>query len=280
MNFATGGVRLGYASPFTLTDSAPGLSMGEKSDLKLLKPNIMTAVPLVLERILREINEKLKARTPVSQQVFRFLTNYKAKWTRLGYKCNIVTKLMCPRVREQFGDNLMFMICGGATLNTQTQATIKAALDVILIQGYGCTETTSSPICMDFETLDYGNCGSILASSYFRLQDWDDGGYSIRDHPNPRGELLIGGELVTLGYFKNPQLTKEMYYTDENGIRWYRTGDIAEFLPNGFVKIIDRRKDLIKLQNGEYISLGKVCNFILTLKKIHFKFYSKRWKQH
>ncbi|KAH7638395.1 long chain fatty acid coa ligase-like protein [Dermatophagoides farinae] len=256
--FFLGGVRLGYASPFTLTDSAPGLGLGQKSDMKLLQPTIMTTVPLVLERILKEINEKLKARTPVSQQVFRFLANYKSEWTRHGYKCNIVTKLICPKVREQFGNKLMFMICGGAPLNTRTQATIKSALDVIFIQGYGCTETTSSPICMDFETLDYGNCGSILANAYFRLQDWDEGGYSVRDRPNPRGELLIGGEIVTMGYFKNPHLTKEVYYTDENRIRWYRTGDIAEMFPNGFVKIIDRRKDLIKLQNGEYISLGKV----------------------
>ena len=271
--FFLGGVRLGYASPFTLTDSAPGLAPGEISDLKLLKPTIMTAVPLVLERILKEINEKLKARTPVSQQVFRFLTDYKSKWTRLGYKCNIVTRLLCSKIREQFGDELIFMICGGAQLNERTQATIKSALDVTLIQGYGCTETTSSVICMDFETLDYGNCGSVLAHVLYRLQDWDDGGYSVQDQPNPRGELLIGGDIVTKGYYKNQQFTSDAYFIDDNGIQWYRTGDIVEMLPNGFIKIIDRRKDLIKLQNGEYISLGKVRVYFQILKKLfHFFF--------
>lgn len=68
---------------------------------------------------------------------------------------------------------------------------------------------------------------------------------------------MIGGEFVSAGYFNEPELTREVYY-EENGTRWWKSGDIGEMLPNGTLKIIDRKKDLIKLQTGQYISLGKV----------------------
>nr|XP_046917028.1 LOW QUALITY PROTEIN: long chain acyl-CoA synthetase 9, chloroplastic-like [Dermatophagoides farinae] len=256
--FCVGGVRLGYASPFTLTDSAPGLARGQKPDIKLLRPTVMTTVPLVLDRIIKEVNDKLRSRTPVSQPVFQFLMNYKSMWTRLGYRCDIVSKLLCTKVREQLGSNLHFVICGGAPLNSNTQATIKSALDVTLIQGYGATETTGAVLCMDFDDLEYGRVGAPLGHVYFRLRDWPDGGYSVKDKPNPRGEILIGGDLVAINYFKRPEQSNEVFITDQNGIRWFQTGDVGELYPNGTIKIIDRCKDLIKLQNGEYISLGKV----------------------
>lgn len=218
----------------------------------------MTTVPLVLDRIIKETNEKLRARTPVSLPIFNYLIDYKSRWVRRGYQCNIVTKLLCPKVQEQFGGQLKYMICGGAPLNANVQAIIKSALDVNLIQGYGATETTGAVLCMDFDILDYGNVGAPLGEVKFRLRDWTEGGYSVLDKPNPRGEILIGGKIITLGYFSQPEMTKKSFYTDEHGIRWFQTGDIGEMYSNGTIKIIDRCKDLIKLQNGEYISLGKV----------------------
>lgn len=256
--FFVGGARLGYASPFTLTDSAPGLCAGQVPDIKLLKPNVMTAVPLVMDRIIKEVNDKLQSRTPVSSPVFKFLVDYKSYWTRKGYTCNIVTKLICPKVREQLGDNLKYMICGGAPLSPNTQSTIKSALDIHLIQGYGATETCGASVVMDFGILDYGFVGAPIGKVYFRLRDWPEGGYSVKDKPNPRGEIMVGGDLIGLNYYNKPERTKESFYTDENGIRWFITGDIGEIYPNKTIKIIDRCKDLIKLQNGEYVSLGKV----------------------
>lgn len=254
-----GGVRLGYASPFTLTDTAPGLCHGEKSDIRLLKPTIMITVPLVLERIVKEINNKLRSRTPISLPMFQYLMKYKSFWTKIGFKCNIVNRLLCTKVREQFGGELKYMICGGAPLNANTQSTVRSALDLILIQGYGATETTGAVLCMNLDELEYGNVGMPLGEVRFRLRDWSEGGYSVQDKPNPRGEILIGGDLITTGYFKRDELNKESFFVDSNGTRWFQTGDVGEILSSGLIKIIDRCKDLIKLQNGEYISLGKVC---------------------
>jgi long-chain acyl-CoA synthetase len=79
-----GGCRIGFATPFTLNESAPGLADGQICDIKLLKPTIMISVPLVLDRMRKEIYHKLNARTPVSADIFTFLTNYKTYWTQKG----------------------------------------------------------------------------------------------------------------------------------------------------------------------------------------------------
>jgi long-chain acyl-CoA synthetase len=134
-NFFKGGVKIGYGSPFTLTDSAPGLVRGQKCDIKLLRPTCITTVPLVLDRIRKEIRDKLEARTSFSVDIFNYLMAYKTKWTEKGYKCQIVNKLLCSKVKEQMGGRLQYMIVGGAPLNADTQAVIKAALDVTLCQG-------------------------------------------------------------------------------------------------------------------------------------------------
>ncbi|KAH7638786.1 long chain fatty acid coa ligase-like protein [Dermatophagoides farinae] len=256
--FTLFGVRLGYATPFTLIDSATGLAKGQKSDLQSLKPTIMTSVPLVLERILKQIDEKLRNTSTISQMAIEYLIDYKAHWTSRGYQSPLITYLISSKIREKFGGNLRVMICGGAALDPIVESRIRAALDVILMPGYGATETTGAAFCMDFHGLDYGFVGAPMGDVYFRLRDWNEGGYSVRDKPNPRGEILIGGDLIVIEYFRNSPLTSETFQTDQNGIRWFQTGDIGELYPNGYLKIIDRRKDLIKLQNGEYISLGKV----------------------
>lgn len=88
--------------------------------------------------------------------------------------------------------------------------------------------------------------------------NWEEGNYRVTDKPNPRGEIIIGGGNVAAGYYKLPDKTAEEFQTDAEGRRWFLTGDIGEFYPDGTIKIIDRKKDLVKLQFGEYVSLGKV----------------------
>lgn len=104
-----------------------------------------------------------------------------------------------------------------------------------------------------------------------KLADWKEGGYKYSDVENPdigtpRGEILLGGPGITNGYLIDPdhpdedlaKKNKEEFTTDENGIRWFHTGDIGAVHPDGTLSIIDRKKDLVKLQNGEYVALSKV----------------------
>ncbi|KAF7493467.1 Long-chain-fatty-acid--CoA ligase 4 [Sarcoptes scabiei] len=253
------GAPIGFATPFTLTDSAPGLAPGTKSDLFLLQPTIMIAVPLVLERMRKEIYSKLEKRSPISAPLFNYLMDYKIRWTKKGYRTPIVNKLLCRKIREQFGGRLKKMILGGAPLSASLQALIKAALDVTLLQGYGMTETLGACLCMDDDDLSYGRCGKPLFGVHAKLDEWAEGDYRITDKPCPRGELLIGSKANSVGYLDKPEMNSELYVKDDQlGITWFRTGDIAEVHPDGTFKIIDRKKDLVKLANGEYFSLGKI----------------------
>ncbi|KAK4437480.1 Long chain acyl-CoA synthetase 8 [Sesamum alatum] len=95
-------------------------------------------------------------------------------------------------------------------------------------------------------------------SNIEKLVSWDEGGYMIQDTPMPRGEIVVGGPSVTDGYFNNASKTGEVFKVDERAMRWFYTGDIERFHPDGCLEIIDRKKDIVKLQHGEYISLAKV----------------------
>ena len=108
-----------------------------------------------------------------------------------------------------------------------------------------------------------GRAGAPLYDVDIKLVNWDDGNYRVTDTPNPRGEVHVGGDNVAVGYFKNDAETAANFY-EENGRRWFKTGDIGEFDKDGVLKIIDRKKDLVKLQHGEYVSYGKTESVLKT----------------
>lgn len=89
-----------------------------------------------------------------------------------------------------------------------------------------------------------------------RLENWEE--FRINDQPYPRGRLVIGGDVVCKGYLKRPQVTQETFYTDSNLISWYRTGDIARVFPNGSFEIISAISDIIKMLDGQLISLSQI----------------------
>ncbi|CAF1669984.1 unnamed protein product, partial [Adineta ricciae] len=95
-------------------------------------------------------------------------------------------------------------------------------------------------------------------SCEIRLVDWIEGQYKNTDKPNPRGEILIGGKVVADGYFGEAGRKENENFKEIEGTRYFCTGDIGECFPDGTLKIIDRKKDLVKLRGGEYVSLTKV----------------------
>lgn len=278
-----GGVSIGYSSPYTLTDTSPGNPPGQLGDLKLLQPTTLVSVPLILDRIVKEIYLKLSARSPILPPLFTYLMQYKTRWIDRGYRTPILDRIVCRRVQEQFGGKLEFIICGGAALNRKTEEIIRAALNVkvmtgnfflfrnatysqcfIFCLGYGLTETTGGVTGKHLDDMTSGFAGVPMEGAFIRLVDWKEGGYTFDDKPNPRGEVVIGGESVAQGYYQLEDETNAVFKTDSNGIRWLYSGDIGEILPNGLLKIIDRKKDLAKLPNGEYVSLGRIETVIKT----------------
>jgi long-subunit acyl-CoA synthetase (AMP-forming) len=252
------GVRFGFASPQTLTDKSPGLAAGQSGDLTKLQPTIMIIVPLILDRIVQGVKQALKAQSYFKEQLVSYLIDYKIYWQKRHYETPLVDKIVCSKMAVALGGRAKYVICGSAPLSSQTQTYVRAALNIKLPQGFGTTETCAATACQLFDDQSTANVGLPVSGAQVKLEPWIEGNYRPSDKPNPRGEIVVGGEMIAQGYYNLPEQTREAFYVDSHGTRWYRTGDIGEFLPNGQLKIIDRKKDLVKLQNGEYISLGRV----------------------
>ncbi|XP_076763452.1 acyl-CoA synthetase long-chain [Xylocopa sonorina] len=257
------GVPIGYSSPLTMIDSSSKIQRGSKGDASVLHPTCLTAVPLILDRISKGINEKVKRSGAFKHAIFNLAYNYKLKWYKRGYDTPFLNKYIFGAARQVLGGRVRIILCGGAPLTPETHTQVKICLCVTVIQGYGLTETTSCATVMDKNDRSTGRVGAPTTVCDIRLENWEEAGYRVTDTPYPRGEIVIGSDVVSAGYYKLPDKTKEDFF-EEDGKRWFRTGDIGEFHADGCIKIIDRKKDLVKLQLGEYVSLGKVESELKT----------------
>ena len=258
------GVPIGYSSPNTLTDKSTKIARGGTGDCTVLRPTLMCAVPLVLDRIFKGIQENVAKKGEFFKSLFAFCHEYKAGWARRGFPTPLVDMLVFRTVRQLVGGKIRLMLSGGAPLSPETHEYIRTVFGLPLVQGYGLTESCACAAIMDNDDFSTGSSGTPLQGVQIQLVDWAEGGYRVTDRPCPRGEIIIGGENVASGYYKMAAKTAEDFYTDEAGVRWFRTGDVGQLEPTGQLKIIDRKKDLVKLQLGEYISLGKVESELKT----------------
>lgn len=251
------GVPIGYSNPLTLIDSSSKIKRGTKGDATVLHPTCMTSVPLILDRISKGIQEKVSSGSAITRVLFKFAYDYKRQWVSRGYQTPLLNKIIFSKVTQMLGGRMRLVLSGGAPLSPDTHEQIQTCLCVGVIQGYGLTETTSCATVMDENDMELGRVGHPTTSCDIRLINWEEGSYRITDKPWPRGEVIIGGDNISSGYYKLPEKSKEEFF-EEDGKRWFRTGDIGEVHEDGVLKIIDRKKDLVKLQAGEYVSLGKV----------------------
>uniref|UniRef100_M8C5J9 4-coumarate--CoA ligase n=1 Tax=Aegilops tauschii TaxID=37682 RepID=M8C5J9_AEGTA len=222
------GVAIGYGSALTMTDASNKIKKGTKGDVSVLKPTLMISVPAILDRIRDAVFKKVAEKGGITKKLFD-----------VAYKRNL-----------------------GAIEGSWTGSWAPESVPVG--QGYGLTETCAGAAFSEWDDTSVGRVGPPLPCCYVKLISWEEGGYRISDSPMPRGEVVIGGHSITKGYFNNEAKTNEVYKVDERGIRWFYTGDIGQFHPDGCVEIIDRKKDIVKLQHGEYVSLGKVESALQT----------------
>ncbi|XP_052758691.1 long-chain-fatty-acid--CoA ligase 4 isoform X3 [Galleria mellonella] len=252
-----GGVPIGYSTPLTMLDSSSKIMKGTSGDATVLKPTCMTTVPLIMDRISKGITDKVSRSGPFASAFFRWAYSYKQTWMRRGYDTPILNRIMFSKILGLLGGRLRLLLAGGAPLAPDTHQQLRICLCCDVVAGYGLTETTSAATVMDAHDRSTGRVGAPSPGTALRLLDWAEGGYRVANRPFPQGEIVIGGDCVAEGYYKNPEKTREEFI-EEDGIRWFRSGDIGELHHDGCIKIIDRKKDLVKLQAGEYVSLGKV----------------------
>ncbi|CAG9854670.1 unnamed protein product [Phyllotreta striolata] len=257
------GMKIGYSSALTMIDTASKIKRGTKGDATELKPTFMCSVPLILDRISKAIREKVNNSNPVKKMLFDFGYNYKSRWLRWGFQTPLVDLVVFRATKNILGGDLHLMAVGGAPLTGETHELIRVCLGVDALQGYGLTETCACAANQDAYDMEYERVGPPMTMALVRIANWEEGNYFVTDKPNPRGEIIIGGDMVSPGYFKNEEKTKEEFF-EHDGIWWFRTGDIGEVHKDGSIKIIDRKKDIVKLQAGEYVSLGKIEALLVT----------------
>uniref|UniRef100_A0AC35U0Q6 AMP-binding domain-containing protein n=1 Tax=Rhabditophanes sp. KR3021 TaxID=114890 RepID=A0AC35U0Q6_9BILA len=260
------GVRVGYSNAGTLFDRAPKIKPGTKGDTSALRPTLMAAVPAVMDRIFKAVTAEVAQGTPVFRELFRICYERKRCRYEDGYTSLIMKKFIFGKVRRLLGGKLRIILSGGAPLNVETQRFMNICFSCPVVQGYGLTETCGGATLGDPDDLSTGAVGPPLRCCEIRLREWTEANYSPSNDP-PQGEIMIHGDNVSQGYYKNEEKTKEAF-VEIDGKRWFLTGDIGEVRSDGAIIIIDRKKDLLKLSHGEYISLGRVETTLLSNPKV------------
>lgn len=207
-------------------------------------------VPIMLERIKKTVEDKLSKQSTLLRTLFAASYKQKLRNFRAGRSCAILDRIVFAKMREALGGHVELIIIGGSILNKDVHEFAQVCFGTVA-QAYGLTETccaTTGQLLNDTET---GHVGALVECCELRLVDWPEGNYRVADKPNPRGEILVGGDTITMGYYNMPDKTQEDYRVID-GCRYFATGDIGEMTPRGNLIIIDRKKDLVKLQSKSF----------------------------
>ena len=244
------GGTMGYGSPKTLSDASV---RNCKGDIREFKPTILVGVPAVWESVKKGIIAKVNLSGMVVKNLFWSALAAKGFLMSTGLPGTaILDSVVFKKIKDATGGQLRVCMNGGGPIAKDTQRFISLAITP-MISGYGLTETTAMGALNDPMHWTDNAVGDIPSSIEIKLVDFQDAGYYASNYP-PQGEVWIRGPPVFQGYFDNEDETKQAL-TDDG---WFKTGDIGEFDKNGHLRVIDRKKNLVKTLNGEYIALEKV----------------------
>lgn len=244
------GGTMGYGNPKTLSDASV---RNCKGDIREFRPTILVGVPAVWESVKKGIIGKVNAGSPVVKNMFWGAMSAKSFLMSSGLPgSGILDSVVFKKIKDATGGQLRICLNGGGPIAKDTQRFISMAITP-MVSGYGLTETTAMGALMDPLHWSDTALGDIPSSIEIKLVDFADAGYFAANNP-PQGEIWIRGTPVVEGYFKNEEETAAAFTED----KWFKTGDIGEFDKNGHLRIIDRKKNLVKTLNGEYIALEKL----------------------
>lgn len=222
-------------------------------DLAALKPTVFPVVPRLLNRMYDRIHSQ--ASSPVKKWLLDFASRRKEAEMNSGImrRDSIWDKLIFRKVQANLGGRVRLMLTGAAPVSGTVLTFLRGALGCQFYEGYGQTECTAG--CSITLPGDWtaGHVGAPLPCNYIKLVDVAEMNYLAA---NGEGEVCVKGPNVFQGYLEDPEKTQEAI--DEDG--WLHTGDIGKWLPNGTLKIVDRKKHIFKLAQGEYIAPEKIEN--------------------
>eukprot|EP01024_Parvocaulis_polyphysoides_P034030 TRINITY_DN30148_c0_g2_i3.p1 TRINITY_DN30148_c0_g2~~TRINITY_DN30148_c0_g2_i3.p1 ORF type:complete len:662 (+),score=95.68 TRINITY_DN30148_c0_g2_i3:33-1988(+) len=227
-------------------------------DVASLRPTFFIGAPRVFDRVYKGVMDKINKGGLIKQLLFSFFYYYKLTMLQMGYSqsnaCYLGDLLVFKKIAAALGGRVRILISGSAPLGRHVEDFLKVCMCCSAVQGYGLTETiAASFIAVPEEYSMVGTVGPCMQCNTFRLESVPEMDYYVTNDP-PQGEVLIRGQNVFKGYYKMPEKTAEVL--DDDG--WFRTGDIGEVDPIGSLRIIDRKKNIFKLSQGEYIAVEKL----------------------
>ncbi len=199
------------------------------------RPTILPAVPRVYEKIHANVVGEIERSSPVKRAIGRWALRVGATNKPGSVRGKIADALVFKKIRDRLGGRIRIGISGAAPLGIDVLEFFRS-LNMLVIEGYGLTETSSSLSVNDPDDYRFGTVGRVVDGSEVKLDE--------------DGEILVRSDSVFKGYFKDPEATAAAFTEDG----FFRTGDIGEIDGDGFVKITDRKKDIIITAGGKNIA--------------------------
>ncbi|MHC4829433.1 MAG: AMP-dependent synthetase/ligase [Planctomycetota bacterium] len=221
------------------------------ANLAEVQPTLLFSVPRIYEKVYAKAQASA-AVSPVKKKIFdwalrvgRAISQRQQQGSKvpfgLGLKGKVADRLVFSKLRGKLGGRVRLAVSGGAPLSREIAEFMHAA-GILILEGYGLTETCPILTVNSPDAYRFGSVGKPID------------GVEIKFAPD--GEILGRGPNISLGYYKREEATKAVYLEDG----WFATGDIGEFDADGFLKITDRKKDLIKTSGGKYVAPQEVEN--------------------
>jgi long-chain acyl-CoA synthetase len=224
-------------------------------EIKIVKPTVMCTVPRFFEKTFDGINHEVAKWSPVKQKIFKWsfaqgalYSDFKSKQNSipliLKLKYGIAEKLVFNKFRKIFGGKIRAFPCSGAAISNHHLRFFHAA-GIFINYGYGTTETTATVSCFNPKIYDLNSCGSIMPSVDVKISD--------------EGEILVKGDTIFKGYYKNPEATQKAIVDG-----WYKTGDKGYVTESGDLVMTDRINDIFKTSGGKFVSPQKLELLLLN----------------
>ncbi|XP_012513079.1 PREDICTED: long-chain-fatty-acid--CoA ligase 6 isoform X3 [Propithecus coquereli] len=225
-------------------------------DMQALRPTIFPVVPRLLNRMYDKIFSR--ANTPLKRWVLEFAAKRKQAEVRSGVIRNdsIWDELFFNKIQASLGGCVRMIVTGAAPASPTVLGFLRAALGCQVYEGYGQTECTAGCTFTTPGDWTSGHVGAPLPCNHIKLVDVEELNYWAC---KGEGEICVRGPNVFKGYLKDPDRTNEAL----DGDGWLHTGDIGKWLPTGTLKIIDRKKHIFKLAQGEYVAPEKIENIYI-----------------
>ena len=225
-------------------------------NLPAVQPTYMAAVPRIFEKVYNGVAAKARAGGGAKYKIFQWASGVAREYAKasqdnfrrtgtasvpfgLAAKHKVADALVFAKIREAFGGNLRACVSGSAALAPEI-GFFFAGAGIHILEGYGLTESSAASFVNPGEAYRTGTVGKPLPGTEVRIAD--------------DGEILLRGPGIMEGYHGLPEKTAEVLESDG----WFHTGDIGELSPDGYLRITDRKKDLIKTSGGKYIAPAEV----------------------